>query len=312
MDYLRQNIARSSANLPRSVAFLPYKLLFTLIRALSGLPDDKLWLRNSLALDYWELGLSDLDLSLYSKGGSSEAAALWSRFQGFRFLSLGGEVQVYSETQLERLLTFCNYFEAQRDPKLSARMATVKRTAHPLEANVFLIKMLMSDKGLRRSPELRHRKWERMIGLLERPPLNSVSMRSVYEELYQHSLLRNTFSSDELWQSIETPHEGSLRAQLVLEPNKVVITAERLPRLVEALSQLPRELHGLISMHQRWEIWGLSCLTPITHGFSKENLFHHISNQVALTGLLNIEKSIREELCEGFEVLREYYGPLDF
>jgi hypothetical protein len=312
LQHLRQSLARSSGNLPHAITIVPYKILVKVIKLLSGLSDDQLWLRNSLPLNYWQLGLSDLDISIKSGGGATEALALWQKVKKIKTLSLGGEIQIYSDVQLDMLFRFCNFFEAKRDPFLFNKNEMQGRKPIEFEDLVFLMRMLLSDNGLRRYPDLRKPKWDKMFSLTDRVPSTPLSFDAVFNQIFTHPVFQSELSLSEIRMVFDDHTNATVAAQLVVAPNKLIIHASKIDGIKAALARLSPSLHRLVSVHQRWEIWGLSCMTPLTCNFSKENISTHIKNQIMLTNLLDISPDSRDLIVEGFSQLGAYYAPIEF
>jgi hypothetical protein len=286
--------------------------MFKLIKTISNLKSDQLWLRNSIPLNYWQLGLSDLDISLKTGGGATEALALWDKVKKIKNLSLGGEIQIYSDVQLEMLFRFCNFFEAKRDPFLFKKNEMQGRKPIEFEDLVFLIKMLLSDNGLRRYPDLRKRKWDKMFSLTNRDPIAALNFDAVFAKIFNHPVFLSDLNQDDIRMAFEDYSKATIATQLIVAPNKLIIHSSNLDEIKAVLDQLSPALHRVISVHQRWEIWGLSCMTPLTCNFSKENLSNHIKNQIILANQLDIPAEARKEVIEGFGHLSSYYSSIEF
>jgi hypothetical protein len=276
------------------------------------LKDGEIWLRNSIPLDYWQLGLSDLDISVKVHGGAANCALIWKRLQKNKLLTLGGEIQIYSDIQLEQFLVFCNFFEALRDPYLAQRIT--RRTTPPAEAErlVFLLRMLASDKGLLKYPDLRRKKWEMMLSLVGISTPSVIDVETITQIVCQRDILRGSNILSELPEALRGLSALGLRDMLILAPNRVYMNETNRHEFQLVLDNLKPQLHEIIHQHQRWEIWGLSCFTPITCKFSKENLIQHARNQVQLNEMLRIPESSKMEIKSGFDALLNYYETIAF
>lgn len=312
MDYLRAGVALSAANLPRQIAKRPYEWLFAGIKALSGLETSKAWLRNSLALDYWELGLSDLDLSVWTEGNAQDALLAWRQIAPYEKLLIGGEVQVYSAELARKLCGYANPWEIRRDPNLLKRLKLSPSFANPMHLTVFLVRMLQADKGLMKFPQGRQRKWREHLQAMQLPVPGFITWDYLVE-LLQSRAPFSEFTVEELHVAlVKTGHDSFTATALDRLVNANHHVWDDIVRAADQVcwaTYTPAAFEFITAMVE-WEIWGVSSLTPLTKGQDPALLPGFWWNQRRLIGILPIDSARRTWLEAGITSLEAYYSVL--
>ncbi len=313
--YLRSLVSKHSNHLPRNLLYSFYTSLFSVFRKLTGLSPDQIWVRNSLALDYWEFGQSDLDISILVPGGSREAYKIYRRIKPLRKLLLGGEIQIYTTESLKRFTEYSNVFEVNRDPILFELTKHLITNNHlDLKKNIFLLKLFASDKSLFDSPDLRQRKWKHHLDLVGYH-LDKISAESLAKLLAENYPFNEVLSDLDILKAIRHSfHNFNIhnlsRTNKILFPNRYVWINQNDTDDILDLESLTDETHRYLGLMVEWEIWGLSSLTHITSGFPLKNLFDHVENQIRLVECLRIATTEKERLVSGLRNLAEYYEDL--
>lgn len=312
VDYFRAGLARSSSAMPRSLTRKPYDWLFNALVQCTGLESTRVWTRNSLALDYWELGLSDLDLTIWVDGNIEHALDAWSQIRPWRSLLIGGEVQIYTSEAARSLVRYANPWELRRDPQLLRRLDLMPSFANPMHLTVFLARMLMADRGLLKYPWARQRKWRDHLRAMRLPHTNNVTWSEVVELLRARAPFQD-FSFAELSETLQKTSHNSFEASgldRLLNANHhvwddIVQAEDR-----HYFDQYSDAAHDFLGCMVEWEIWGVSALTPVTKDLNLGDLKGFWRNQQRLIKQLRIDDSRRDFLRKGFDELAAYYGPL--
>lgn len=312
INYFRTGLARSAANFPRPLAIKPYRLLLETLIRLSGLEKSNAWLRNSLALDYWELGLSDLDLSIWNEGGVVSAVNAWRKVIPYRKLLLGGEVQVYSSDYVDKFIAYANPWELRRDPHLLRKLEYQINFTHPMHLTVFLVRMLLADTGLRKNIEGRQRKWREHLRAMQLPVPRVITWEYLVDLLHTREPFLH-YQKEELGEALlKTEHDS--------------YNANGLDRLINAnhhvwddivqsedqfwFSTYPSSIHEFLAAMVEWEIWGVFSLGPVTEGLDINLLGGFWLNQRRLIRLLKITQERKESLLNGIDLLENFYRPI--
>lgn len=123
-----------------------YRILFLFCRKLalnlSGVKGE-LWYRNSLFLDYFAFGKSDIDVSLYLIEDHHLQANAKKISSLLHLCPLIKEMNVYSPYSFKHSSSLMNYFEWQRDPGLSKFVQVKPQGA--AEASVYLARMAFAN-----------------------------------------------------------------------------------------------------------------------------------------------------------------------
>lgn len=286
----------------------PYELLYKLLSLTLGRNNSEVWLRNSLALDYWQFGLSDIDLSIYCSTNKYALEAIQT-LKSVRLLLLGGEVQIYTSEQLEIFFDYANPIELRRDPHLLSKQKITKKPDE-LDEVVFLLKMLLSDHSLDTIPGLREPKWRTNFKLIEKP-LKKFSKHKILIAIHRYPVIGDNISFSDFESFFLRPQIDHMLAPLFLS-NKIAWHTDEARSMLDEVSELNPKLHQLLNRWQQWEIWGLSVFTPLTHRFSKESFFSHLISQNTLNHALNLPLAERDKVDSGFRALRSFYDDFDF
>lgn len=313
LDYFRAGLARASSGLPRGLARKLYDWPLGQLRSHLDLGPEQIWVRNSLALDYWELGLSDIDLSIWVEGDVYACVAVWQKLQPHLPLLIGGEVHIYSAPLVRALLPMANPWELRRDPGLLQKTRFTPNFVRPSAATVFLARMLQADRRLRHDPTNRQRKWRDHLRALDLPVPALITWSGLVDLLHQRAPFQH-FSRAELEHelSYEGPHDHYQAGVLgrILRANHhiwgdIVRTDDEV-----ALAQMSDDAHGYLADMVAWEIWGISPLTQIICGYDPDLLKGFWGIQRWLIQHLRISAERRHELSLGFDALERFYAPL--
>lgn len=312
LDYFRAGLARSAAGLPRRLGLWPYRQLLALLMQKSGIGPQNLWLRNSLVLDYWEFGLSDLDVAVWVDGGASEANEAWRRVSPHRRLLMGGEVQLYSSEWVRRFVAYGNPWELRRDPQLLRRLEYVPSFSNPHHATLFLMRMLKADRGLQRDPVGRQRKWREHLRAMQWPVPAFITWEYLVGELALRAPFQE-YSDAELSASLtkteHTFYNFSALDRLVHANHHVwdQFVKEEDQSCLESFSA---QAHEHLACLIEWEVWGVSTLASITSGYEPKSLLGYWYNLRKLIGLLKVDRERSQWLLDGVALLEEFYRPL--
>lgn len=289
---------------------MPYDLLFFFIENKLQSQATQVWLRNSLANDYWEFAQSDLDLTVWVEGGMEQAAKTWLEIIPLRKLLVGGEVHVFASAVVAKYLPYANPLELARDPRLAVRLS-FDRLPTRAEKVAYLVKSIQSDKKLAILPSIRQRKWRWILAQL--------GLELPVRELTREVLIREVLKPLAPWLaafSVEdivcvlgsTDNPADLRTlEAMLKPNQEAWFDQRVARDTRLLEQLDEEFHEYLAAMVSWEIWGISPLVQLTCGLTLLQLTQHSQNQVRLIEHLKISPARRHFLVEGFKQLLADY-----
>lgn len=305
MSHLRIRLARLASYLPDAVALVPYHVLKGLITWLLGLRHARVWFRNSLALNYGQAGLSDIDLSVLVPT-VSEAIRVTRRLREIRALSLGGETQVYVEENLRSLLPVANPFELRRDPTLCERFG-LPGAGSSVEKSLFLFKCLLADGFLRVHPGLRAKRWRAMFNLVGGQLDPEVSRESIARQVLLNSPAGRLVTAKDLL-GILDGNEGEARdAYPLLFPNKIAWCSEEYASLKRSLTEQSQELHDWLHAAIRWEVWGLYPMTPLFTDQPVARIFAHIENQRELLRFLRVPEAQKHATENALAELSRHY-----
>ena len=305
-------MARSSSALPRSLTKRPYDWLLALLIGRSGLASSSVWVRNSLALDYWELGLSDLDLTVLVEGDAHAALDAWSQLRPLRMLLIGGEVQIYTHKGAIHLMSYANPWELRRDPGLLRRLECLPSFANPMHRTVFLTRMLLADSGLIKFPWGRQRKWREHLQAMQLPVPATITWAYLVDLLHAQPPFDNFLRSEleeTLLSSRHNSHEASALNRLIRANNHIWGEFVK-EQDDQCLNDYSPQAHEFLACMVEWEIWGLSSFTPVTTNQDLAGLVGFWNIQQRLINSLRIDSKRKQWLLDGFDYLANYYRSL--
>lgn len=312
LNYFRAGLARSASNLPRSLAIKPYNLLLELVIRLSGIDRSNIWLRNSLVMGYWELGLSDMDLSLWIEGEAIGTINAWRKVLPYRKLLIGGEVQVYSSDYVKGFIEYANPWEIRRDPHLLKRLNYRPLFSNPMHMTVFLVRMLHADNGLRKNGEGRQRKWREHLQAMGLPIPGIVTWDYLINLVHEREPFCE-YSRQELLQAfVKTDHDSYSANGLDRLINSNHHVWDDIVQLEDqkCFANYSTSSHDFLGCMVEWEIWGVSALGPVTEGLDLNSLGGFWLNQKRLIKILKLEKERKDWLLKGFDLLENFYKPI--
>ena len=289
--------------IPRSIQRKIYKLPIMLISRKLAPEREFAWCKNSVALDDFIFGISDLDISILLVDGEDQKKTknLLSHLVLLkRLFPFMGETSIYFESDFSWLRTLINPAELRRDPELLKRMSfygSLKELTIN-QKRAFAIHWLMSDyKKMERDFSQRKAKIKRFSGLLGWGKLDQCSNyedflgtflvylfkekrdRKVFQDLWQKtSILLERNDHQRLLKFYRDYKERAFMMTyfpavwLGLSVELGLISEELL--LIEEMSQEHRNKKGEKSVLEEmlaWELWGLYT----------QHLFH--ADSIALT-----------------------------
>lgn len=313
--HLRESLLLSTKSIPRNKLKFVYDIFLSSIKKISQSSEVEVWTRNSLALDYWEFGVSDIDISIFVDGDIELAYRVWKDVKKYRPLLLGGEIHIYTPESLVLFSNYANHFEIMRDPVLAKKIdLNVDLFADFTKSVLFISKMLESDKGLLRTPQYRQRKWHHHFKTIWIDKSDEfITIETVVNYLSQNCPFNNVYSKQELKHYfLNLPIDENKKRTLdrILYPNRHVWARQEKDLDQHLLTLMTDTSHHFLELMLHWEIWGLSPLTQITSKLSSLQLTQHIDNQRKLTDLLRISSDSKELVHTGFDKLLNYYKPI--
>ncbi len=309
MNHHRISIARASHQLPQTITILPYLAVKTFFRFILGKVDKDIWFRNSLALNYWRLGLSDVDLSIMAKD-KSEAIKIAKKVRGMGLFTFGGEIQIYSRDSLDAFIEVGNCYEIMRDPILCETIKYSK-TGSDYDKAVFIIKSLISDKGLVLYPDLRQEKWRKHFELIGVKMNFKASLDSIINHLFRYDFISQFFKEEDIQDFFLASSKESSVAYPFFFSNKIPWKAGSSEEFKVMLAAAPESLHQLINSFVCWEIWGLYPMTQLLYAKNFENILSHIDNQTHLIHNLKISDEKKEFIIKKLNDLKIYYSDVE-
>lgn len=315
LAHLRESLALSTQGIPRRWLHYPYEALFNLTKTKLQSPSCDVWLRNSLANDYWEFAQSDLDLTVWVTGGFRDAAAKWPKIKAQRYLLIGGEIHVFPAELVPKYVNYANPLELGRDPILASKIS-FKRKPTNSEKIAFIIKSLLNDKKLAHQPNLRRRKWHFILSSLElgfeRLPPSFNCEYVVANFLKPNVSWLQAFSVEEICLVLGTskcPVELS-NLEKMLKPNQQVWFDQTGSEDAKIIEEAREDFLEYLFSMMCWEVWGIFPLVQLTCGLTLLQLSQHINNQLRLLDALLLSSERKEFLRKGFLELQSDYSSI--
>ncbi len=315
LAHFRESLALSSQGIPRRWLIIPYTLLFHLTKRSLKTPDCDLWLRNSLANDYWEFAQSDLDLTVWANGGMKDAAILWPRIKSMRKMLLGGEIHIFPSDLVSKYLAYANPLELGRDPLLAAKISFTRKPTK-YEKIAFLVKSLINDKKLASQPGLRRKKWLWILKSVDPDyqflPLNFSCEYIISKFLKPLAPWLDLFSAEEISFVLRTPQCPIELSGLekMLKPNQQIWFDLEISEDSLLLERAGSEFQVYLFSMMSWEVWGIFPLVQLTCGLTLLQLSQHIKNQMRLIDQLEISDERKLFLKNGFIQLQNDYDSI--
>lgn len=313
LSHLRESLALSSQGIPRRWLIIPYEILLKLVRQRLEPPACDVWLRNSLANNYWEFAQSDLDLTVWISGGMQDAALCWPSIKASRNLLLGGEIHIFPSDLVPKYVAYANPLELKRDSVLARRL-NFERAPTKYEKIVFLVKSLLSDKKLATQPDLRKKKWHFILSSVEKSfdklPMNFNQEYVIREFLKPLAPWLDGYSVKDISQSLGTHRYAEMPTRLdkMLKPNQYPWFDPRIEGDFTLLEGAGPDFQEFLFSMICWEIWGIFPLVQLTCGLSLLQLSQHTENQTRLINLLELSEDRKVFLKNGFSQLRDDYS----
>lgn len=262
----KQFFRRIDSVLPRWLALLPYTCALLALRAFIGIGlNSWVWNRNSTRSGAFVFGVSDLDVTVVSRGSLS-FEFLRSVLSGMKniFIFLG-ETNLYQLSHLPIVLPRMNAFELKRDPVLKEFHPLIK-TEDNVEKFVFTQRMLFADVfTLASEPVLRQSKWKNHFDLIGYNSQGKFIDLDFVIDALKNLCDQNSriCSALDVWRSLVLKKDFDHFNNNLGEGFKLLAPHCHLwfhlsdeKRFLEGLSEFER---GLIKAQINWEFWGLYC-----------------------------------------------------
>lgn len=247
--------------LPRFLAKLPYQFAeLYLRRKLKRIfSQSELWIRNSVMLDSYVFGVSDLDLTIFSNEELDELHIKQFLINGKRQFPFLGEANCYLEKDLPLVNATINYFELKRDQFLLSKFVK-NEVDREVETVVFLLRTLMADKKtLKGDEKIRIKKWSEhflSLGLTE----NFIDKRTVVKVISSYftdseniKLVLNNWLDSSPWRD-DLFHDDFGAKWKIIYPHKYLWFEHDRNELPLALTDFEQKI---ILRQVDWELWGL-------------------------------------------------------
>ena len=283
--------------------YYPSYLVFNFLCRISfGKDLKKTYLRNSFYLNYFTFGLSDYDFGiiLHRRVTPLQWKKFIKRFDKIkRIFPFWGEINLYTEEDIDKIIPFINPVELKRDPFLSSRF---KRNASNEEKFTFLCRSFFTNlknweyeiqkqKKIKAYFELCHLEYKHEIDVKSflvknfSPILKTETQRNFPDFILPfHQLF--LISKDILWEEPSTE-------QKVLMPH-YYLWFEREPGAEEFLAQLNPSDKEIIKSQMKWEVWGLTI--QFYHFLGAQNYHVHLSRVKRVLEILNEDPIIIKDL----------------
>lgn len=313
--------------IPRGCQRAIYKLPIFLLNKKLVSKKSRAWCKNSVALDDFIFGTSDLDISILmdDENAYQSVKGLLSYLEFLKGLfPFVGEISIYLKPDLLWLKPLINPFELRRDPELLKYLSLdgSQKELGISEKRVFAIHWLMSDhKKMNQNFSHRKPKVKRFSGLIGWHKLAECSDYQEFIDVFLKYLFKDKEEGQrfiDLWQRLSEflnnkDHQGLLAFYQEYKEREFFMTyfptiwlgisvelgliSEELLLIEKAAKEDKEVLEGMLS----WEAWGLYT----------QHLFHMES--VDLTIHLGHLKKVAEaikcvELVDAFEVLESNHS----
>jgi hypothetical protein len=252
---------------PSSLASIPYFLTLSFIKSIVPMRS-KCWHRNSLYFGNISLGISDIDLSIIYKS-ESDAKLFYNRLKRIKYIfPYIGEVNSYSESNLDLVQKMINPYELERDPELKKIMAERSKSDQALI--VFLCRMLKSDlHGLKNYPLARKRKWKFHFNFVNAETLPSMSFENILKTILakikinseQKKIIENFFnteSQEDLNQLYsESKNKKDYMTLFTIEWIGLAIANHSFHEDLKLVNSCDNDDLSLMIENLKWELFGL-------------------------------------------------------
>lgn len=310
-----------SCLVPKSIGRFIYIIVFHIFYFLAKIiawPDVTMWYRNSLLLNYFSFGFSDIDVSAEFSNNlniPSKAQAL----QHFLTLCpLIKEVNIYYPFCFKVLPDLINFFELQRDPKLFQKIRLERDFSEFIEAQkiTYLLRMFFSNldnfkAGLSKRDI---QKWAYHFDLIK-CPVRKLDLEKIESKKDLLRLIFSTFNDldKNYYMAIESFADNQIHQVPIhiyyQESNYSNEILGLMPHVFcfvrETLTNAPIFLEQIFIAQLSWEIFGM--ITQPMLFKNKGDSYQHLYN-IAL--ILN-HTSLLDNNCENkrirlIEIINEY------
>jgi hypothetical protein len=305
LNHFRISIAKSSVSLSKSIKILPYNFIYFLVLKFIGLNRKRVWFRNSLALNYWQFALSDVDLSIMAKD-LDQAIATSIVLKDLRWLLLGGEVQVYREDSVAQFIESGNVYEIQRDPIL-CKYLDFSREGSDYEKAFFIFKSLLSDKQISLYPELRQEKWKSHFRLIGKEMDFFANKENLINFFCSYDFIKNDMSPNQLAICLDPKSRESADIYPFLFSNQIAWVSDDSESYIRLVKEASLEINEFIHCSIMWEVWGLYPMAQLFIESNFSQIFDHLQNQHALLSILKIDEEKKEKTSKVLDLLIEQY-----
>lgn len=276
----------------------------------------EVWARNSLVLNYFEPGVSDLDLTIFLARPLTELELnrLRKQLQWLKKIyPLTGEYSLIqaSGPDLNVILRNQNIYEQSRDPKLQSRQADIKTFANKTDQLIFFHKMLLSNlDDIEKYPELRLKKWRHHFDLLNIKSdarLSALNLsKAIWSEyaLLVNSVFTENISVDEIKSWLEKlVKTDSQPLHIRFDKGTLptwfyILNFNLLCFFKKELTNLSRAENEALLKIVKWEVIGLKynfSVTPVDH-------HQHIQHLIAALGCIaDLDQDAYKDLMKFLE-----------